>query len=71
MSRETAEQVIELLRRHDIPTLDITGGAPELNPSFRYMVEQAHWIPLSETMVLSGWSWASRLTRWNSVPMAH
>jgi radical SAM/Cys-rich protein len=42
MSRETAEQVIELLRRHDIPTLDITGGAPELNPSFRYMVEQAH-----------------------------
>jgi radical SAM/Cys-rich protein len=42
MTRETAEQVIELLRRHEIPTLDITGGAPELNPSFRYLVEEAH-----------------------------
>jgi radical SAM/Cys-rich protein len=41
MQRPVAEQVVELLRRHDIPTLDITGGAPELNPSFRWMVEQA------------------------------
>jgi radical SAM/Cys-rich protein len=42
MSRETAEQVIELLRRHpEIPTLDITGGAPELNPQFRFLVTEA------------------------------
>ncbi len=41
MTRETAEQVIEVLRRHDIPTLDLTGGAPELNPQFRWLVEQA------------------------------
>jgi len=41
MAIETAERVIELLRRHPIPTLDITGGAPELNPCFRWMVEQA------------------------------
>ena len=42
MSHDTAELVIELLRRHPaIPTLDITGGAPELNPQFRYLVEQA------------------------------
>ncbi|HXV76894.1 MAG TPA: arsenosugar biosynthesis radical SAM (seleno)protein ArsS [Candidatus Polarisedimenticolaceae bacterium] len=41
MTREVAQQVIELLRRHPIPTLDITGGAPELNPNFRYLVERA------------------------------
>jgi radical SAM/Cys-rich protein len=41
MSRETAGRVVELLRRHPIPTLDITGGAPELNPSFRYLVTEA------------------------------
>ena len=41
MSRETAGQVIELLRRHEIPTLDITGGAPELNPQFRYLASEA------------------------------
>jgi len=41
MTRGTAEQVIELLRRHPIPTLDLTGGAPELNPQFRWLVQEA------------------------------
>lgn len=41
MTRETAVQVIELLRRHEIPTLDITGGAPELSPEFRFLVDEA------------------------------
>ncbi len=41
MTRETAEQCLELLRRHDIPVLDVTGGAPELNPQFRFLVEGA------------------------------
>jgi radical SAM/Cys-rich protein len=40
MTRETAEKVIELLHRHPIPTLDITGGAPELHPRFRFLVEE-------------------------------
>ncbi len=41
MSRETAEKVLELLARHPIPTLDLTGGAPELNPRFRHLVAEA------------------------------
>jgi radical SAM/Cys-rich protein len=41
MRRETAETVIDVVRRFRIPTLDITGGAPELNPSFRYLVREA------------------------------
>jgi len=41
MSSETAAKVIELLRRHDIETLDITGGAPELSPQFRFLVDEA------------------------------
>jgi len=41
MSRETAHKVIELLRRRDIKTIDITGGAPELNPQFRFLVDEA------------------------------
>ena len=40
MSRQTAEQCIDAIRRHGIATVDITGGAPELNPSFRWLVEQ-------------------------------
>jgi radical SAM/Cys-rich protein len=41
MSRETAAQVIAAVRRFRIPTLDVTGGAPELNPSFRHLVTEA------------------------------
>jgi radical SAM/Cys-rich protein len=42
MTRETAALVIDVLRRHPrIGTLDITGGAPELNPCFEYLVSEA------------------------------
>lgn len=41
MTRETAEQCIRALASTSIPTVDITGGAPELNPNFRWLVEQA------------------------------
>jgi radical SAM/Cys-rich protein len=41
MTRATAGKVVELLRRHPIPTLDITGGAPEMNPNFGYLVTEA------------------------------
>jgi radical SAM/Cys-rich protein len=41
MTRETAELCIEALAKTDIPTVDITGGAPELNANFRWLVEQS------------------------------
>lgn len=41
MSRETAEQVVALLERSGVSSLDLTGGAPELNPNFRYLVREA------------------------------
>ncbi len=40
MMQETAEAVVVAVRRFRIPTLDITGGAPELNPCFRYLVSE-------------------------------
>jgi radical SAM/Cys-rich protein len=41
MSLETAEHCMTALAKTDIPTVDITGGAPELNPHFRWLVEQS------------------------------
>jgi len=41
MTRETAEQVVDVLRRFHIPNVDFTGGAPELNPNFEYLVCEA------------------------------
>jgi len=41
MSREIAELCLKVLSENDIATLDITGGAPEMNPHFRWLVEAA------------------------------
>lgn len=41
MTRETVELVVDAIRRFRFKTVDITGGAPELNPSFRYLVAEA------------------------------
>lgn len=41
MSRETAELCLRVLENSTIPTLDLTGGAPELNSQFRFLVREA------------------------------
>jgi radical SAM/Cys-rich protein len=41
MDEQTIEQVLALLSGAGIHTLDLTGGAPELNPRFRYLVSAA------------------------------
>ena len=42
MSREVAERVLQLLEGSpSITTVDITGGAPELNPNFRQLVKHS------------------------------
>ncbi len=41
MDRATAELCMRVLAATDIPTVDITGGAPELCPEFRYLVEES------------------------------
>ena len=41
MPREVVDACLKAIRDFKIPTLDITGGAPELNPDFRYFVVEA------------------------------
>ena len=41
MTRETMQQCIEVLKENpQLKTIDITGGAPELNPNFRWFIEE-------------------------------
>lgn len=40
MTRETIDRVIDWLAGTDIPIVDLTGGAPEMIPDFRYFVER-------------------------------
>jgi radical SAM/Cys-rich protein len=53
MTRETMQLCLDALRRTGIKTLDITGGAPEMNPDFRWFVAEAHRLGVPEIIVRS------------------
>ena len=41
MKRSVLDKCLQILRDHDIGTIDITGGAPEMNPHLPWFLEQA------------------------------
>lgn len=40
MTEATLNQCLEVMQNHAIATVDLTGGAPEMHPKFRWFVEQ-------------------------------
>jgi radical SAM/Cys-rich protein len=40
MTRKTVDRVLEWLGKTEIPIVDLTGGAPEMIPDFRYFIER-------------------------------
>ncbi len=53
MTRQTMMQCLEVLSQTKLRTLDITGGAPEMNPDFRWFVEEARRTGVREIIVRS------------------
>ena len=49
MRREVIDELLAFLARWRLPELDLTGGAPELNPHFRHLVERAHALGVAVT----------------------
>ena len=41
MDRQTVDQVLEFIHSYPVKVLDLTGGAPEMNPHFKYLVSEA------------------------------
>lgn len=41
MSRETMQTALQFADKYKLKTLDLTGGSPEMNPDFRWLVKQA------------------------------
>jgi radical SAM/Cys-rich protein len=39
MSREVMDRILGFCSRHPVLMIDITGGAPEMNPNFKYLVD--------------------------------
>jgi radical SAM/Cys-rich protein len=51
MTRETMEECIAKLKQSGAHTLDITGGAPEMNPEFRWFIEEARKTEVKDIIV--------------------
>jgi radical SAM/Cys-rich protein len=41
MEKDIIDESLNIAREYNIGTIDLTGGAPELNPSFKYLVKEA------------------------------
>jgi radical SAM/Cys-rich protein len=46
MDSSTAKQIVTWLQENEVVNLDLTGGAPELNPEFRFLVEAGRKLGL-------------------------
>lgn len=53
MTRETMQLCLDVLKNTEVHTLDLTGGAPEMNPDFRWFVEEASKIGIKDIIVRS------------------
>jgi radical SAM/Cys-rich protein len=51
MTRETIDRVIDWLAKSEIPTVDLTGGAPEMIPDFRYFVARVKALEPSRHVI--------------------
>jgi radical SAM/Cys-rich protein len=53
MTKETMTQCLEVIKKTKAHTLDLTGGAPEMNPNFRWFVEEASKAGIKDFIVRS------------------
>ena len=70
MGTDVIDQIARFLARHPNLTLDITGGCPEMNPHFRYLIEQTEGLAPRRMlrsnlaiMVEPGFEWLSEFCR--------
>src|SRR5262249_61224410 len=51
MTRATVDRIIDWLASTEIPTVDLTGGAPEMIPDFRYFIERVKKLQPSRHVI--------------------
>ncbi|MBT6881210.1 MAG: arsenosugar biosynthesis radical SAM protein ArsS [Flavobacteriaceae bacterium] len=53
MTKETMQECLDVIKKTGAHTLDLTGGAPEMNPNFRWFVEEAAKAGINDFIVRS------------------
>jgi radical SAM/Cys-rich protein len=68
MTKETMIQILKVLQNTEVHTLDLTGGAPEMNPNFRWFVEEASKIGVKDFIVRSNLTIILANKKYNDLP---
>ena len=68
MTQETMEQILHVLRNSKINTVDLTGGAPEMHPQFRWFVEKIRKTEVEEIIVRSNLTIILANKKYNDLP---
>jgi radical SAM/Cys-rich protein len=68
MTRETMNQCLEVIRNTHAHTLDLTGGAPEMNPDFRWFVDEASKAGVQDFIVRSNLTIIKANKKYNDLP---
>ena len=68
MTRKTMEQCLKVMQTSGVKTIDLTGGAPEMNPNFRWFVSQAKKLGVQEIIVRSNLTIIVANKKFNDLP---
>ena len=68
MTRETMLQCLEVIKQTGVHTLDLTGGAPEMNPQFRWFIEQATKVGVNDIIVRSNLTIITANKKYHDLP---
>jgi radical SAM/Cys-rich protein len=69
MTRETMKQCLEVIRNTSAHTLDLTGGAPEMNPDFRWFVDEASKAGVKDFIVRSNLTIIKANKKFHDLPL--
>ena len=68
MTHKTMEQILSVIKNIKIKTVDLTGGAPEMHPRFRWFVEELRKTNVEEIIVRSNLTIILANKKYNDLP---
>jgi radical SAM/Cys-rich protein len=68
MTKETMMHCLDVIKKTSAHTLDLTGGAPEMNPNFEWFVEEAFKIGVKDFIVRSNLTIITSNKKYNHLP---
>ena len=69
MTLETMNECLEVIKKTEAHTLDLTGGAPEMNPNFRWFVEEASKAGIKDFIVRSNLTIIRANKKYHDLPL--